>query len=204
MSALLDQTTGCKWKFRSSGSIFKRQLRGIQSIRTLEGPGLKASYSRCRKLTECRFFWYLRLPPLACPSTGRPHLIGGGVEAAAALTGVAVGHVPPGSNAHFASGSCGRCDREPMRKSFVVGVYSRIRRFMFFANLALVALCVFVFGWGWATHQAFRVEWNGRLQSRSLCGTAGSPPILHHPVSVRGQSTTTRNGHSIALRYSGP
>jgi STE24 endopeptidase len=51
-----------------------------------------------------------------------------------------------------------------MRKSSVVGAYSRIRRFMFFANLALVALCVLVFGWGWATHQLFVIEWNGRSQ----------------------------------------
>ena len=34
---------------------------------------------------------------------------------------------------------------------------------MFFANLALVSLCVIVLGWGWATHQLFHVEWNGRV-----------------------------------------
>jgi Zn-dependent protease with chaperone function len=52
--------------------------------------------------------------------------------------------------------------RDPSRKSLVVGVYSRFRRFMFFGNLALITLCVLVFGWGWATHELLVVEWNGR------------------------------------------
>jgi hypothetical protein len=38
--------------------------------------GANATFSLCRKLTECRFFWYLRSLPRACPLTGRPHLSG--------------------------------------------------------------------------------------------------------------------------------
>jgi Zn-dependent protease with chaperone function len=32
---------------------------------------------------------------------------------------------------------------------------------MFFANVGMVALCVIVFGWGWATRQALQMEWHG-------------------------------------------
>jgi STE24 endopeptidase len=39
--------------------------------------------------------------------------------------------------------------RDPMRKGHVASTYSRLRRLMFFANIALVTLCVVVFGWGW-------------------------------------------------------
>src|SRR5687768_15119662 len=90
-------------------------------------------------------------------------LVGGGVEVAAALTGAAVGTSLLGAML-VRVWVVRALRREPMRKSSVVGAYSRIRRFMFFANLALVALCVLVFGWGWATHQLFVIEWNGRSQ----------------------------------------
>src|SRR5688500_10223353 len=39
--------------------------------------------------------------------------------------------------------------RTPVRKVEVVNVYARVRRFMFFVNVGLVALCVLAFGWGW-------------------------------------------------------
>ena len=89
-------------------------------------------------------------------------LIGGGVEIAAAATAAAV--VLSLSVATIVRVWVVRAvRREPARRSIIVGAYSRFRRFMFFANLALVSLCVLVFGWGWATHRLFRVEWNGRL-----------------------------------------
>ena len=68
--------------------------------------------------------------------------------------------------------------REPARKSVVVGVYSRFRRFMFFANLALVSVCILVFGWGWATHQVLLVEWNGRLRLAPLAELAVPLPYF--------------------------
>jgi STE24 endopeptidase len=90
-------------------------------------------------------------------------IVGGGVEVAAALTGTAVGMSLLGAML-VRVWVVRALRREPMRKSSVVAAYSRIRRFMFFANLALVALCVLAFGWGWATHQLFVIEWNGKLQ----------------------------------------
>lgn len=90
-------------------------------------------------------------------------LIGGGVEIAAALSGAVVGMSLVGAML-VRVWVVRALRRDPMNKSSVTGAYSRIRRFMFFANLALVAVCVLVFGWGWVTHQLFVVEWNGRLQ----------------------------------------
>ena len=52
--------------------------------------------------------------------------------------------------------------RDPLRKPAIVGVYSRFRRFMFFVNIGLVAMCVLVFGWGWATQQVLLVDWHGQ------------------------------------------
>ncbi len=48
--------------------------------------------------------------------------------------------------------------RNPSRKMEVVQGYSRLRRILFFLNLSLVALCVLVFGWGWATQQVLVME----------------------------------------------
>ena len=90
-------------------------------------------------------------------------LIGGGVEVAVASTGAAIGMSLLGATL-VRVWVVRALRREPIRKSTVVNVYSRIRHFMFFANLALVALCVLVLGWGWAAHQLFVIEWNGRLQ----------------------------------------
>jgi STE24 endopeptidase len=50
---------------------------------------------------------------------------------------------------------------EPGRKAAIVGVYALFRRLMFFVNVALVALCVLVLGWGWATQQTLLLEWEG-------------------------------------------
>ena len=54
--------------------------------------------------------------------------------------------------------------RDPSRKATIVSVYSRLRRLMFFANVGMVALCVIVFGWGWATREVLRMEWHGKSQ----------------------------------------
>jgi STE24 endopeptidase len=52
--------------------------------------------------------------------------------------------------------------RNPARKPQIVHVYSRFRRFMFFANLVLVSLCIVILGWGWAVQQLFLIAWNGK------------------------------------------
>jgi STE24 endopeptidase len=90
-------------------------------------------------------------------------LVGGGVEVAAASTAAAVA-------ASLTIAIVLRVwvirelRRNPANKSAIVGVYSRVRRLMFFANVALTALCILVFGWGWATQQTLLVEWNSRLR----------------------------------------
>ncbi|MBA4186937.1 MAG: hypothetical protein C0467_02860 [Planctomycetaceae bacterium] len=45
----------------------------------------------------------------------------------------------------------------PARKSEVAETYIRIRRIMLFANMGLVAMCIFVFGWGWFVQRTFVV-----------------------------------------------
>jgi len=46
----------------------------------------------------------------------------------------------------------------PSRRSEVAETYIRLRRIMFFTNVALVGLCVLVFGWGWFVQRTFVVS----------------------------------------------
>ena len=51
---------------------------------------------------------------------------------------------------------------DPARKIEVANVYGRLRRVLFFMNVGLAAVCVLVFGWGWATQRELVVEWNAK------------------------------------------
>lgn len=90
-------------------------------------------------------------------------LVGGGVEVALASTIAAIAFSLSAATA-VRVWVVRQLRREPLRKAAIVGAYSRFRRFMFFANVGLVALCVLVFGWGWATQEILRVEWHGEFQ----------------------------------------
>src|SRR5262245_37464318 len=52
--------------------------------------------------------------------------------------------------------------QSPMRKPEVARVYLRLRRYLFFVNLALSVLCIGVFGWGWCVREWFQKEWDGK------------------------------------------
>ena len=90
-------------------------------------------------------------------------LLGGGVELAITSTAAALAISWAGSIV-VRVWVVRSLRRDPLRKPAVVAVYSRFRRLMFFANIGLVALCVLVFGWGWATQQVLLVEWHGHLR----------------------------------------
>jgi Zn-dependent protease with chaperone function len=88
-------------------------------------------------------------------------LVGGGAEVAAAFTATAVG-LSLGAAFALRTWVVRALRREPGRKGEVIHVYARLRRLMFFANVALAAACVLVFGWGWVTQQSLVVDWTGR------------------------------------------
>jgi STE24 endopeptidase len=88
-------------------------------------------------------------------------LVGGGAEAAVGYTAAAVS-VSLLVALALRTWVVRTLRREPGRKPEVVGTYVRMRRLMFFVNVGLVAVCVLVFGWGWAAQRAFVVDWHGK------------------------------------------
>jgi STE24 endopeptidase len=54
--------------------------------------------------------------------------------------------------------------RNPSRKLEVAQGYARVRRLLFFVNLAVVVVCVLVFGWGWSVRELLggsAEDWHG-------------------------------------------
>jgi Zn-dependent protease with chaperone function len=51
--------------------------------------------------------------------------------------------------------------RDPTRRYEVAGVYSRLRRTLFFVNIGTSAACVLFFGWGWLVQRELLVFWQG-------------------------------------------
>ncbi|HEV3386750.1 MAG TPA: M48 family metalloprotease, partial [Gemmata sp.] len=52
--------------------------------------------------------------------------------------------------------------KSPGRKVEVAQAYARLRRYMYFINLGISAICILVFGWGWlVTKELLVVDWGG-------------------------------------------
>jgi Zn-dependent protease with chaperone function len=89
-------------------------------------------------------------------------LMGGGVQYAAVSTGTAIAlSLLTAMTARIWVIRAIRLN--PARKPQIIHLYSRFRRFMFFANLVLVTVCIVVLGWGWAVQQLFLIRWNDKL-----------------------------------------
>lgn len=89
-------------------------------------------------------------------------LLGGGLETAATFT---LTSVALSLSAAFALRTwvVRTLRNSPECKLEVAQAYGRLRRYFFFINIAMVATCILVFGWGWLTQQMFVVKWEGEL-----------------------------------------
>jgi Zn-dependent protease with chaperone function len=85
-------------------------------------------------------------------------LFGGGLTTAATFTGVAV---LSSITASFSLRTwVVRTLRvSPGRRLEVAQVYGLLRRRLFFINIAVLALAILVFGWGWLTQTIFQMQW---------------------------------------------